>query len=67
MDRVAIVAFTWFGCWIAGSAELGKVVFHDPGTWAIGGFVLALLTVFSWPFVLPSRLERWMHDPRPER
>ena len=66
MDRVAIVAFIWFGCWIAGFAELGKVLFHNPGVWAIWGFVLALLTVFAWPWVLPARLERWMHDLHPE-
>jgi len=63
MDRVAIVAVLWFVVWIAGGSEFSKLVFNAPGTGAVWGFVLALLTVFTWPWVLPRPLEHWMHDP----
>jgi hypothetical protein len=63
MDRVAIVAVLWFAGWIAGTSEFGKLLFNDPGTGAIWGFILALFTVFAWPWVLPHSLEHWMHDP----
>ena len=63
MDRVALVAVLWFVGWIAGSWEFSKLLFDDPGTGAICGFILALLTVFAWPWVLPPPLEHWMHDP----
>jgi len=63
MDRVALVAVLWFVGWIAGSLEFSKLLFNDPGTGAIWGFILALLTVFAWPWVLPPSLEHWMHDP----
>ena len=64
MDRVALVAVLWFAGWIAGSSELCKVLLNDPGTGAIWGFILALLTVFAWPWVLPPSVEHWMHDPQ---
>jgi hypothetical protein len=63
MDRVAIVALLWFAIWTAGASQLSKLMFNDPGTGAVWGFVLALITVFSWPWVLPRSLEHWMHDP----
>jgi hypothetical protein len=63
MDRVAIVALAWFVGWITAATELFKYLLNDPGTGVILGFTLALLTVFAWPWILPHRLECWMHDP----
>jgi hypothetical protein len=63
MDRVAIVALLWFVGWTAATSEFSKLLFNDPGTGAVLGFVLALITVFTWPWVLPRFLEHWMHDP----
>jgi hypothetical protein len=63
MDRVAIVAVLWFAGWITIGVELSKLVFNAPGSGAVWGFVLALITVFTWPWVLPRPLEHWMHDP----
>jgi len=65
MDRVAIVALVWFAAWTTGGTELSKYLFNDAFSGAIWGFIFALMTVFAWPLVLPPRLERWMHDPRP--
>ena len=61
MDRVALVACLWFAAWIAGGAELAKLMFSAPLSGSIWGFVLALLTVFLWPWVMPRALEDWMH------
>lgn len=65
MDRIAIVALVWFAGWTTAICQLSKYLFSDPGSGAIVGFMLALLTVFSWPWILPPRLERWMYDLRP--
>ena len=61
MDRVALVAVLWFAFWIAGGAELAKITFNAPLSGSIWGFVLALLTVFLWPWVMPDAIENWMH------
>jgi putative effector of murein hydrolase LrgA (UPF0299 family) len=61
MDRVALVACLWFVGWIAGGAELAKLMFNAPLSGSIWGFVLALITVFLWPWVMPRALEDWMH------
>jgi len=62
MDRVALVATAWFAVWIVGGWQIGGLLLI-PGTGALCGFVLALLTVFAWPWVLPRRIDDWMHDP----
>jgi hypothetical protein len=61
MDRVAFVAFLWFAGWIAGGTELAKFALNAPLSGGIWGFVLALLTVFLWPWVMPRGVEDWMH------
>ena len=64
MDRVAIVALLWFAGWIVATSEFSKLLFNAPGTGIVWGFVIALITVFTWPWVLPRSLEHWMHDPQ---
>ena len=62
MDRVAIVAWLWFiGLTLAGLV-IGRL-FGSPGTGAVWGFIVALVAVFGWPYILPNRIEHWMHDP----
>jgi putative effector of murein hydrolase LrgA (UPF0299 family) len=61
MDRVALVAVLWFLGWIVAGAELAKLMFNAPLSGSIWGFVLALLTVFLWPWVMPRSLDDWMH------
>ncbi len=62
MDRVAVIALLWFVGWTTAICQLSNYLFSDPGTGAILGFTFALLTVFAWPWILPTRLEHWMHD-----
>lgn len=59
MDRVALVAICWFVAWTAAGVALGRYL-NIPGTITVLGFVVALLTVFAWPWILPERLNRWM-------
>ena len=61
MDRVALVAVLWFLGWIVAGAELSKLMFNAPMSGSLWGFVLALLTVFLWPWVMPRSLDDWMH------
>lgn len=62
-DRVALVAFLWFGFWILGGDLIGRW-FEMPGTGKVFGFIFALVTVLTWPWVMPRSIEDWMHDPR---
>jgi hypothetical protein len=62
MDRVALVAGLWFAGWIFAATELASFAFNSPLTGGITGFILALLTVFLWPWLMPRALEDWMHD-----
>jgi hypothetical protein len=59
MDRVALVAWFWFIGWTGLGWIVGRML-EVPGTFTVGGFVLGLLLVFTWPWVLPERLNRWM-------
>jgi hypothetical protein len=59
MDRVAFVTICWFVFWTCVGLVLGRVL-DVPGTFTVGGFIFALLTVFAWPWVLPERLNNWM-------
>jgi hypothetical protein len=63
MDRVALVALLWFAIW-TGVGDVVGHLFKVPGTGMVLGFIFALLTVLSWPWVMPRSVEDWMHDPR---
>src|SRR5258708_31959841 len=62
-DRVALVGWLWFGGWIGAGNLIGRLV-EMPGTGMVLGFLLALVTVPTWPWVLPQRIDDWMCDPR---
>ncbi|MCX7314948.1 MAG: hypothetical protein WCG92_04470 [Hyphomicrobiales bacterium] len=62
-DRVAVVGLLWFAVWIAAGHFVG-LWFDVPGTGRAGGFLLALATVWTWPWVLPNAIDEWMYDPR---
>jgi hypothetical protein len=61
-DRVIVVALLWFAAFTFGGDEIGRWVFATPGTGATVGFFLALVSLLTWPFILPSALQHWMHD-----
>ena len=62
-DRVALVAWLWFAFWVVGGDLIGRW-FEMPGTGKVVGFIFALLTVPTWPWVMPVSIDDWMHDPR---
>ena len=62
-DRVAVVGGLWFALWI-GFGDLVGRWFGIPGTGMVVGFIIAVFTVPTWPWVLPRRLDDWMCDPR---
>ena len=61
MDRVALVALLWFAFWTSAGDAIGYW-FKTPGTGLVLGFIFALITVVSWPWVLPEALDDWMHN-----
>ncbi len=52
-DRVALVGWLWFVFWIVGGNLIGRW-FDMSGTGMVVGFLFALLTVPSWPWVMPE-------------
>jgi hypothetical protein len=63
-DRVALVGWLWFAAWIGAGDLIGRLVAEMPGTGIVLGFLMALVTVPTWPWLLPRRLDDWMCDPR---
>jgi hypothetical protein len=63
-DRVALVGWLWFGIWIGAGDLIGRLLAEMPGTGMVLGFLMALVTVPTWPWILPRRLDDWMCDPR---
>jgi hypothetical protein len=63
VDRVALVAWLWFIFWVVGGDLIGRW-FGMPGTGKVFGFLFALSTVWTWPWVMPESLDDWMYDPR---
>jgi hypothetical protein len=63
MDRVALVGLLWFILWIGAGDAIGHL-FRIPGTGMVLGFIVAFLTVFLWPWLMPRSIDDWMHDPR---
>jgi hypothetical protein len=68
MKRVAIVAAAWFAFWMILGAVVGGLRGGEHGEWqnaAYAGFfngaLLAVLTSFAWPWLMPRRIERWMY------
>ena len=63
MDRVAIVALLWFVVWTAGGDVIGYWL-KTPGTGLVLGFLFAVSTLVTWPWVMPGFVDDWMNDPR---
>jgi hypothetical protein len=68
MRRIALVAAIWFALWMTGGAVIGYATGGDHGDWEnalyagiFNGAWLAVLTSFTWPLIMPRRIERWMY------
>jgi hypothetical protein len=60
-DRVAVVGWIWFIAWILVGHAAGRWI-GDPGTMTVVGFFCAIVTLPAWPWLLPQRVDDWMHD-----
>ena len=68
MKRVALVAAVWFAFWIVVGSAIGGLTGGKHGGvqngiyfGAFNGTWWALFTSFLWPWIMPDRIERWMH------
>jgi hypothetical protein len=60
-DRVAVVGWIWFIGWTIVGHAIGRW-WGDPVMATILGFLFALVTLPAWPWILPQRVDDWMHD-----
>ena len=61
MNRIPLVLACWFAFWTGGGWFVGQWL-QVPGVFTVGGFAIALLSIFAWPFIFPNRLLDWMED-----
>ena len=59
MNRIPLVLFLWFAAWITAGFFLGRAL-ETPGVYTVAGTILALVSLFLWPFIFPERLQDWM-------
>ena len=59
MNRVPLVLAFWVGLWTTAGYLIGRGL-ETPGVYTAAGFVVALISIFAWPFILPERLQDWM-------
>ena len=66
--RVCIVAAIWFAFWMTLGAAVGGWLGGTGGGTQNGiyfgffnGAWWALLTSFSWPWIMPGAIDRWMY------
>jgi hypothetical protein len=67
MGRTAVVAGIWFALWMTAGALFGALTAGPAGGVQNGiyygifnGALVAVVTSFAWPWILPSRVDRWM-------
>jgi hypothetical protein len=66
--RVFLVGAIWFGFWMILAAAVGGWLSPPPADRANGiyfgffnGAWWALLTSFTWPWIMPTAIDRWMY------
>ncbi len=67
MGRTAVVAGVWFVLWMTAGALYGGLTAPPAGGVGNGvysgiftGALVAVVTSFAWPWILPRRVDRWM-------
>jgi len=67
--RVFLVALIWFAFWMTLAAAVGGWM-SAPASRADGiyfgffnGAWWALITSFTWPWIMPAAIDRWMYNP----
>jgi len=66
--RVCMVALVWFAFWMILAAGIGGWM-SSPAARANGiyfgffnGAWWALITSFTWPWIMPAAIDRWMYS-----
>jgi hypothetical protein len=59
-DRVVIVLTVWLTVFTGAGSLLGRYVLDIPGTLTVAGFLIAVVTTFLWPWIMPGPIDRWM-------
>jgi hypothetical protein len=59
-DRVVIVLTVWLSVFTGAGSLLGRYVLDIPGTLTVAGFLIAVVTTFLWPWIMPGPIDRWM-------
>jgi hypothetical protein len=50
----------WFAVWTVAGNAVGHWL-GIPGTGMVAGCIVGLVTVFTWPWILPAFIDDWMH------
>jgi hypothetical protein len=59
MNRVPLILLIWVVLWTTAGFLIGRGL-DTPGVYTTLGVVFAVVSVFSWPFIFPERLQEWM-------
>lgn len=57
ITRALVIVLAWFATWMI----VGALVAGEGG--AAAGFLLAYLTGFGLPWIIPEKLQQWMDGP----
>ena len=61
INRVPLVLVPWFVLWTTMGFLIGRSL-EIPGVFTTLGVVFAVVSIFSWPFIFPERLQDWMEQ-----
>ena len=61
MNRVPLILVPWFVLWTTMGFLVGRSL-DIPGVYTTLGVVFAVVSIFSWPFIFPERLQDWMEQ-----
>lgn len=56
---VAAMFTGWLIFWMSVGAVVGGL-FGSPGTGTVDGFIFAVVSTFSWPWIMPTIIDDWM-------
>ena len=64
--RVVLFLTCWLALWTGAGAGVGYLLFGTLGTGTVSGFVVAVLSTFLWPWIIPQSIDNWMDGLAPQ-
>jgi hypothetical protein len=58
---VAMMFTGWLIVWMCVGAVVGSL-FGSLGTGITNGFIFAVVSIFSWPWIMPTIINEWMSE-----